>query len=171
MKKTALRYGLYSSVFMVGMFIIGFMIFMGPEKNYKGSEIFGYSSMVVSMVFVFFGIKHFRDQLNGGMLSFGKGMKVGLLIVLIPSLAFGLFTVIYMTAINPDYTENYYNYQLSQMQANMNAAEFDAARTKMEQQRAMFANPAFSFIVMALTVFVIGVIATVISSLILKRTR
>jgi hypothetical protein len=47
--------------------------------------------MLLAMVFVFLGIRHFRDHENEGMLTFGQGLKIGVLIVLIPAVAFGLF--------------------------------------------------------------------------------
>ena len=170
MKKTAIRYGLFSAITLIGLFIFGFVAF-GSSDNFKAQEIFGYANMVISMLFVFFGIKHFRDRVNGGTLSFGKGMKVGLLIVLIPAIAFGIFDVLYVSYINPECMDRYYNYQLSEMQASMTPTEFSIARTRMESQKEMFDNPVFSFLIMALTVFMIGVIATVISSLILRRSK
>ncbi|HYF31533.1 MAG TPA: DUF4199 domain-containing protein [Chitinophagaceae bacterium] len=170
MKKTVLRYGLFSCIALVVMSILGLVIFGNPDTpNYTAHEVFGYTTMILSMVFVFFGIKHYRDQVNGGMLSFGKGMKVGLLIVLIPSVAFGLFNLIYTGAIDPEFMDKYYQHQLSQMQQRMTPGEFNAARATMEKQKEMFSNPVLQFLVMGLTVFVIGVIASVISSLVLKR--
>ena len=170
MKKTALRYGLFSATVLIVLFIIGFLAF-GSADAYEAQEILGYSSMVISMLFVFFGIKHFRDHVNGGHLSFGKGMKMGLLIIIIPSLAFGLFDLLYAYVINPGALDKYYDYQLSKMQASMTASEFNAERAKMESAKAMFSNPAVNFLVMTLTVFIIGVIASVISSLILRRNK
>jgi flagellar biosynthesis protein FlhB len=96
-------------------------------------------------------------------------MKVGVLIVLIPALAFGVFDVLYVAVFNPDFMEKYYQHQLSQMQQSMTGEKFEAARAEMESEKAMFSNPAISFMVMFLSVFVIGVIITVISSLILRR--
>ena len=171
MKKTALRYGAFSAISIIALFMVGFAINGLCGENYELQEIFGYANMVISMVFVFFGIKHFRDHINGGTLTFGKGMKVGLLIVLIPSIAFGLFDILYVTAIDPGCMDRYYQHQLSDMKVSMTPTEFSIAKTRMESQKELFDNLPFQFIVMALTVFLIGVIATVISSLILKRPK
>lgn len=170
MKKTALRYGLITAGFLVGFFFLGLAIY-GKSDDFTGREVVGYSTMIVSMIFVYFGIKHFRDHVNGGALSFGKGMKMGLLIVLVPAIAFGIFTIIYVTWIDPEHMSRYYEYELSQLKASLSSTEFEAASVKMKEEMEMFSSPVMSFFVMALTVYLIGVIATVISSLILRRAK
>ena len=168
MKRTILRYGLLASLTIIGLFGVSRLIF-GSEGNYDEQEIFGYTSMVLSMLFVFFGIKHYRDKENGGQLSFGQGMKVGVLIVLIPALAYGIFDVIYILMIDPGFVDKYYQVQMAKMQQTMTPAEFEAAKAEMQSMKEMFSSPFFSFLLMFLTVFVIGIIVTVISSLILRR--
>ncbi len=167
MKKTIIRYGLISSVVLIVLFLIEWAIF--NNKNYAAQEVMGYASMIIAMLFVFFGIKHYRDKENGGLLSFGQGMKVGVLIVLIPALVYGLFDVLYILVLNPGFMNDYFNYYLAEMQKTMTAQEFEKARASMESQKAMFSKPVVNFMVMFLTVFVIGMIVTVISSLILRR--
>jgi hypothetical protein len=58
-------------------------------------EIAGHLSIFISMIFVFMGIKHYRDSMNGGKLNFAQGLKVGTLIILIPAIAFGLLDIVY----------------------------------------------------------------------------
>ncbi|HYC29830.1 MAG TPA: DUF4199 domain-containing protein [Chitinophagaceae bacterium] len=168
MKRTILRYGLISSLIIVILFLLEFFIFRSAP-NYDVQEIFGYTSMIVSMLLVFFGIKHYRDKENNGRLTFGRGMKVGVLIVLIPSVAFGIFNLLYVTVINPGFMKSYYQFYLAKMQQSMPAAEFVKAKAELDAQMAMFSNPIISSLVMAVTVFLIGLIITVISSLILRR--
>lgn len=167
MKRTVLRYGLFSGLAILALFLLEFLLF--SKDNYSAREVFGYTSIVLSTVFVFFGIRHYRDKVNGGQLSFGRGMKVGVLIILIPSLVFGLFNLVYVEVINPGFMDEYYQYQLGKMQQTMSPTEFQAARSKIESEKEMFSNPVFSSAVMFFTVFVIGVIITVISSLVLRR--
>ena len=167
MKSTVLRYGIISSIVIVALFLLEFVIF--HDSNYDVQEVFGYASMIISMLFVFFGIKHYRDKQNAGRLTFGQGMKAGVLIVLIPALVLGLFDVLYVTVINPHFMENYYGHYIQQMQQTMPAADFAKAKAKMDAQMAFFSNPVMNGLVMAVTVFMIGLIVTVISSLILRR--
>ena len=170
MKKTVLRFGLFSGISIVALFFLSWLIFRN-DTEYGVREVFGYASIVISLLFVFFGIKHYRDNENGGRLSFGKGMKVGMLITLVPALLFGLFNAFYVLVLNPDFMNTYYTHELAELQKTMTPEKFELARTEMEAEWAFFSNPVVSSLVMALTVLIIGVIVTVISSLVLKRNR
>ena len=166
MKKTVLKYGLYSLYTMLALFLIFSFVY---GENYKTQEIVTWTGIVLSVIFVYFGLKYYRDKENGGALGFGEGLKLGLLIVLFPSIAFGLYNVIYIEWLNPQFLDNYYAYQVAEVKANVPAAEVDKQLKEIQDMRQMFANPAVQFVVMFLSVFVIGLIVTVISTLMLKR--
>ena len=168
MKKVVLRFGLFSAITIVLLFFLSWVLF-GSQDNYTVKEIFGYASMIISMVFVFFGIKQYRDSVNQGVLGFGKGLQVGILIVLMASVAFGLFSVLYVNLLNPEFFDKFYNFQIAQLQQSLPPAEFESKRKEMEASKAMMQNPFFNFLLMFATVLIVGVMATVISSLILMR--
>lgn len=167
MKKVALKYGFRSTVAIVVIFLILWLFL--SDLDFGTQEVLGYVSMIVSLSFVYFGLKYYRDNENGNQLTFGQGLKLGLLIVLIPSIAFGLFDVVYTEVINPDFMEDYYSHTVENMKANLPASEFEVKLAEMETQKEMFGNPLFQFVVMGMTVFLVGFIMTVISSLILQR--
>jgi hypothetical protein len=170
MKKTVLRYGVYSAAFILLFFVVEWLILGTPETaDYNTQEIIGYAGIILSLVFVFFGIKHYRDKVGNGTISFGKAMKVGLLICLGPAIMFGLFNVIYILYIDPTFLDKYYGYMLTEMKKQVSEAEYQAEAKKLEDAKRMFASPAVQFGVMFLTVYLIGVVITVISSLILKK--
>ena len=170
MKQTILRYGIYSSLVLVAVGMINLLI-LAKSASYGVQEAVGYLAILLSMIFIFLGIRHYRDQVNGGSLSFAEGLKIGVLILLIPSVFFGLFDVLYTEVINPTWKEDYYKNYLEQMKSTVPAAQFEAERQKMETQKELFANPMMHFLLMSLTVFVIGFIVTIISSLALKRNK
>ena len=167
MKKSVLRYGGYSAAVLVILFVIGMAL--GEGLDYGIREVIGYASIILSLLFVFLGIKHYRDQENNGLISFGKGLVIGLLISVIASLAFGLIDLIYVRFINPEFVTEYYNEMVEQVRATVPAEEVEAKIEEMEAQREMFSSPAMSFMLMFLTVFVIGFIVSIISALILQR--
>jgi len=170
MKSTVFRYGLYSMITMVALSAIEVFVIQ-PNTDLKISEIAGYLTMLISMIFVFIGIKYYRDNVNNGMLTFWQGLKVGLLIVLIPSVAFGLFDLLYTEVINPGWMENYYSQMIEQTKKTTSPEKLDAALKKLQASKEMFSNPVWQFLLMALTVFIIGFIVTIISSLTLRRTK
>lgn len=168
MKTTGIRFGLYGAAALIGLSFLTWILTKGEDWDYGAQEVLGYVSIVVALSFVFFGIKHFRDRVNQGSVSFGQALKIGLMISLITGLAFGLLDIIYRF-INPEFTTEYYDYMVEQAKADVPANQLDAKLAEMESQREFFSNPILSFIVMTLTVFVIGFIISLLSSLVLQR--
>ena len=167
MKKTVLRFGLYGAVTICLLFLLTW--FLLKDSNFEFSEALGYLSMVVALSFVYFGIKNYRDQENEGTISFAKGLIIGILISLITAIAFGIIDVIYITYINPDFTETYYNEAVEEMRQQLSATEFKVKLKELEQQKALFSNSLFAFALMSGTVLVIGFIISLISALLLQR--
>ena len=167
MKKTILRFGVYG---IITIFLLSLLIWslIGSMDDIMG-EIIGYSSMVLSLLFVYFGIKHFRDKENNGIVTFGKALLIGILISLIVSLAFGILDVIYVKFINPDFMTDYYARNLEQLQASLPAEEFEIKKAELESEKEMFLNPFIHFFIMSMMVFVIGFIISMLSALILQR--
>ena len=168
MKKTVLRFGLYGAVTIIILFVLGWVV--GKDLNYATQEIIGYASMVIALGFVYTGIKHFRDKENNGVVSFTKGLTIGVLISLITALAFGIVDVIYLE-LNPDFTVDYYTHMVADMKAKLPAADFELKLAELESQKELFSNPIFSFLIMAMTVFIIGFIISLISALLLQRKK
>ncbi|NJB71785.1 putative flippase GtrA [Saonia flava] len=169
MKNTVLRYGLYGAITICVLFLSSW--FLGKGLDYAIQEIIGYAVIIVSLSFVFFGIKHFRDKENNGKLSLKKGLAVGILISLITALAFGLLDVIYVKIIDPNFTEDYYTHSIEQMKANLSPEDFKVKLADLEEEKELFSNPLVSFFLMFITVFVIGFIISLLSSLMLQRKQ
>ncbi len=170
MKNVLIRYGLISALILIGINVI-FLLALGipgPE-DYKLGEIIGYSAIFVALVPVFFGIKHYRDEINGGVLSFWKGIGVGLAIAMVPSAAFAIYNLLYVKVIDPEFSEKYMQYTLDSARADMSAAEFESYAAQLETQSAMLTDPLVQTVVMFLTVFLIGVVVAIASAIILRR--
>lgn len=167
MKNPVLKYGLYGAITICLLFLISW--FLLTDLSYAFQEVFGYLAMVISLTFVFFGIKYFRDEQNQGKVTFKKALIVGVLISLITALAFGILDVIYTEILNPDFMANYYQSAAEKLRNTLTGDQLEARLAELETQRAMFANPLVSFTLMAATVFVIGFIISLISALILQR--
>lgn len=71
------------------LFTIGTMYILGTDPV-GFTEIFGY---MIIPIFVFLGVKNFRDNMNGGELGFGQGMTTGFFVYSILALisAIGIF--------------------------------------------------------------------------------
>lgn len=167
MKSTILRFGIYGAICICVLFILS--LSLANNLSYSTREVIGYSAMLISLSFVFFGIKHFRDKVNEGKVSFGKALFLGVIISLITALAFGILDVIYIEYVNPDFTEEYYTRTIADLKDSLPAAEFEVKKAEMEAQKELFMSPVANFIIMSLTVLTIGFIISLLSALILKR--
>jgi hypothetical protein len=167
MKKTVLRYGMYGSITLAVLFSLG--LYIGQYLDYSTREIIGYTTMIVSLSFIFFAIKHYRDSENNGLVSFKQALLIGVLISLIVALVFGIIDVIYIEFINPDFMAEYYTHQVEQYRNTLSEMEFQEKLKELEAQKELFSSTFVSFIIMSLTVFVLGFIISLISTLFLQR--
>lgn len=169
MKKIVLRNGLFGLAILMVTGVTTFLLCMN-KSNFEAQETLGYLSIVLSLLFVYVGILQWRNRYNNGVLSFGKGMKIGALITLFPSAGFGLFSVL-VYLLMPQFNEKYYTHYVEQIKKSAPPDKLEAMLKQVQAEKEMFSNPFMQFIVMFLTVFVIGIIITVISSLILQRKQ
>jgi predicted membrane protein len=151
MKHTVITYGSYGA-------ITGFLIFilhlaLGKGLDYGTLEVLGYLSIVVSLSFIYFGIKHYRDRINNGSVSLGKAILIGVLISVLVGVGIAIADFIYTAYINPDFFKEY-----SQMLINEGKGEDVIEMTST--MGALF---------MLALVIVIGFIITIISGVILQR--
>jgi hypothetical protein len=132
--------------------------------------VVGYTAIVLSFLLVFFGIRSYRDNVNGGTISFGRAFKVGILITLI-SCAFYIITweILYFKLM-PDFSEKLTNHLMEQVR-NSGASPAQVA-TELEQTRSFlewYKNPFFNAVVTLIEPFPVGLIVTLISAAILRR--
>jgi Protein of unknown function (DUF4199) len=168
MKQIVFRYGLYATLVIVGLGMVDFFI-VSKYASLAFQEVTGYLTMLLSMIFVFMGIRHYRDRVNGGSLSFVQGLKIGILIVLIPSVFFGLFDILYTEVIKPDWLDTYYAAYMERIKASTPPEKLARALEKANREKEIFANPVYQFLLMSATVFIIGLMVTIISALTLRR--
>src|SRR5260221_9596782 len=90
MKKIVLTFGLISGAIISAMFIITVPLYKSGALTMGNGEIFGYSTMVISLSLIFFGIKSFRDQYLNGIITFGKAFQTGLLIAGVAALFYAI---------------------------------------------------------------------------------
>jgi Protein of unknown function (DUF4199) len=170
MKPVVFRYGLFAGLAILALTAIHFFVVM-PNSSWETSEFAGYLTMILSMIFVFMGIRYYRDHVNNGFLSFTQGLKLGALIVLIPAVCFALFDILYAKVLNPSWSDEYFGYYVEKIKASTPADRVDEELQKLQKNKEMFSNPLIQFLLMAVTVYVIGLIVTIISTLTLRRNK
>ncbi|MBT8254881.1 MAG: DUF4199 domain-containing protein, partial [Bacteroidia bacterium] len=77
MKSTILKYGIWALIAGGILFLLSLIV--DQDMDYGMRAALGYASIVLSLLFIYFGIRHFRDQENDGMVSFGKALGIGVI--------------------------------------------------------------------------------------------
>ncbi|GAB4159422.1 MAG: hypothetical protein Tsb0033_13960 [Winogradskyella sp.] len=167
MKSTVLKYGGYGLI--LGAVIFGLALTFGGSLSYTTQEIIGYGSMIASLSFVYFGIKHYRDQINDGKVTFGKALLIGVLISALVGLGVGLADYLYTTVINPDFAEEYLAKTLESYETLYSGNELETKKAELTIQMENYGGSGFMATLMFFTVLIIGFIISLISGLILQR--
>lgn len=166
MKKTVIKFGIYS--FITGIILFLSALVLAQDLSYGAQEVLGYTSMVVSVCFVYFGIKNYRDKENNGTISFGKALKIGMLITLFAALGFGIIDFIYTTFINPDFVEQFITKSMETLESNYSGEELIAKKNELKNSMEGMTS-SFMAILMFITVLLIGFVLSLISSLVLHK--
>jgi hypothetical protein len=167
MKKTVLTFGLISGAILAAMMsaTLPFLDRIGPDRG----MIIGYTTMVLSFMLVFFGIRSYRENLGGGKITFGRAFAVGILIVVIASVLYVItWEIIYFGV--PGFAEKFNAMCIAQAQTKGGTPEqIQAGIQQMKDFVVMYQNPfinaAFTFI----EPFPVGLIVTLVSALILRK--
>lgn len=170
MRKTVLRFGLASGAVLVAMTAVMLPLCMKGVIDFDQSEIVGYSAMVLSFLLVFAGIRSYRNNVAGGVISFGKAFQVGILITLVTCAAYVIAWEITYFNFFPDFLDQYTAYVLDKMRAG---GESEAAIRKttadMAKMAKYYSNPLFNSAITFMEVFPVGLIVTLVSAAILRK--
>ena len=166
MKKTVIKFGLYS--FITGVVLFLSALVLAKDLSYGMQEVLGYSSMVISVAFVFFGIKSYRDNDNNGKISFGNALGVGMLITLFAALGFGIIDFIYTSYINPEFVEQFMTKSMEALEGQYSGEELVAKKDELKNSMEGMTS-SFMAILMFVTVLLIGFVISLISSLVLHK--
>jgi len=165
--KISLSWGLLSGVVSAGLLIA--TIPYVNTVNYRRGDVLGYTSIAVSALLVFLGVRSYRQN-SSGRLSFGRGLAVGVLITLISSACHvATFHVLYFKVF-PDLGDKY-TACLIQRAKDSGASDQKVRQTAelAQKLKRLYDNPATNAAVAFAESFPVGAFAAVLSAAILKR--
>jgi hypothetical protein len=168
MKKTIITFGLISGA-ISSVLMVSTMPFVHKIGNDK-ALILGYTSIVLSFLLVFFGIRSYRDNVAEGHISFGKAFGVGICITLISCLFYvGTWEVLYHT-VYPNFMDEYSASMITKAQASgLSAQALQAKINEINQMKVMYANPLYNVLFTFIEPFPIGLLITLISAAVLRK--
>jgi hypothetical protein len=169
MKRIVLKFGLIAGAIFAAM-MVGTTPF-ADQIGFDNGEIIGYTTLLVAFVFVFFGIRSYRENVGHGYITFGRAFKVGILITLIASLCYVISWQIVYYGFMPDFGEKYIQYLSEKSRAAGASSEQIATEVaKMERYLGYLKNPVYNFLItFFVEPFPMGLVITLISSAILRK--
>ena len=166
MKKTILVFGLISGAISSLM-----MIATVPFADRIGhSYVLGYTTIVLSLLLVFFGVRSYRDNVGKGEITFGKAFLVGLAITVISCLFYvATWEIVYFNFM-PDFMDKYGAQVIQKMQAaGATAAAIQQKTEELDKLKVMYKNPFFNMAMTFIEPFPVGLVITVISAAFLRK--
>jgi len=167
MKKTVLTFGVYSGLASAALMLatVPFMEAIGFDRG----VYVGYTGMLISFLFIYFGVRSYRDTALGGRISFATGFNVGILITLISCVFYVITWLFVYYVLMPDFADKYGAYLIESVRARGGSqAEVDDMIKRGLEAKRMLANPLINAAVTFTEPFPVGLLVTLISAAVLR---
>ncbi len=169
MKKIVITNGLISGAIVSTLMGIS-MAFYSKNANMDHSMVMGYAMMLLSFSLIFVAIKVYRDKQNGGVITFGTGFTIGILISLIASAIYVATWAVEYHYFFPDFMNKYSAHIIEKMKASgATQAAIDKQVTEMNTRAEEYKKPVFFVLFTFAEIFPVGLLVSVVAALILKK--
>lgn len=169
MQRTILVFGLVAGLIVSLMMIITMLIHKQNPASFEWGMPVGYASMLLAFSLIPVAVKSYRDRYRAGVISFKDAFLMGLGITVIASVMYLITWVILSKTFYPTFAQDYTQFSLNQMKADgKSPTEIEQARQEMQRLFAFY-NTWWGLIAITfLEIFPVGLLATLLSALILK---
>jgi hypothetical protein len=159
-----LIYGLCSGA-VVAMVIVASLIFK-DQLGFAHSLWFGYLAMLVALVFLFVGVKRYRDVEKGGVIKFLPALGLGLAIALVAALAYAAVWETYLWLTGYGFMEAFIAEQQAELVAKgATAAELAKAQADFQWMRGVYSNFFTRFGITMAEILPVGLVMALVSAL------
>ncbi|MBT1709705.1 DUF4199 family protein [Fulvivirgaceae bacterium PWU5] len=170
MKKIVLINGVIAGAIAGGMLFISTPLVRDGMLSFDSGTLVGYTTMVVALSMVFFGIKSYRDQHLGGTITFGKALAVGALITVVASCVYALVWEVCYHTVASGFMDGMADYYLREKrEEGATAAELEQYSREMNDMMVMYQNPFIRFGMTVMEILPVGVVLTLLSAVLLRK--
>ena len=168
MRKIVVIFGLISGAISSLMMIA--LVTFGDRIGFDRGAVIGNTSIVLSFLMVFFGIRTYRDNIGNGHITFSKAFAVGLSITVISCIFYVVtWEVIYYNFI-PGFWDTYGAHLVEKLTASgASPAVVQAKLQQVRKYKELYKNPFFNAVLTFIHPFPIGLVITLFSALVLRR--
>jgi len=168
MKRTVLQFGLISGGVSIALMLATLPSIDAGRHGF--ADVLGYTSIVLSALLVFFGIRSYREKAGAGRLTFGRGLAVGLLITLVSCACYAVaFEIVYFKLM-PQFGDKFAACMVERVRESGGTQEqIDATTKQARTLKQLYDSPLTNALLTFGTSLPIGLLVTGISALILRK--
>ena len=168
--KSGISYGVLYGVIMVLEFVIMYVIGMKSLVNTSFGVIVNVANyLVLPLIFIYIGCNHYKNKINGGYISFGQCLKVGVSIALVAAIIYAGFSVIF-NLIFPEFIDEMVAISKTAMlkeNPEMTSEQLEIGLSMMKK----FSNPLIVFPVTLAMYSFLGLIYSLIIGAVVKNNK
>jgi hypothetical protein len=167
MRKTILTFGLISGLIASLMMVITIPI---EDKLKTHSYILGYTTIILSCMLIYFGVRSYRDNVAGGRITFARAFGVGICIALISCLCYVVtWEILYFNFMH-DFMDKYAAQALDKARAaGATQAALAAQAEQFKHFKQLYENPLYNAAITFIEPFPVALVITLISAAILRK--
>jgi hypothetical protein len=168
MKKTILTFGLISGAISSLLMVLTMLI--ADRIGFDRGAVVGYTTIVLSFLLVYFGIRSYRDNIGDGQITFARGFTVGICITLISCVCYVVtWEIIYYNFL-PHFWDYYGAHLVEKLKSRgASTAAIQAQIQQVAKYKEMYRNPLYNAAMTFIEPFPVGLVITVISAALLRR--
>jgi uncharacterized protein DUF4199 len=168
MKSDVLKYGLLSGLALAVM-----MALTVPFEHHTSARwgmAVGYTSMVLSFLVVFVGVKHYRDAECGGTIGFGRAFAAGALMMLISCGCYVAMWEVLVATVEKNFAHDYALSMTKRAQnSGLQGAALDAKMAEIRKFEVTYSNPVYRMAMTLLEPLPVGIVMALVTAGVLRR--
>ena len=168
MKKNVWKYGLLSGLVLA----LTMAVTVPFEHHIKASYgmVVGYTTMVLSFLIVFVGVKRYRDTECGGSITFGRAFAAGALMMLISCVCYVAMWEALAATVEKNFAHDYAAGMVKQAQdSGLQGAAMEAKIAEAHKFEVMYSNPLYRMSMTLLEPLPVGLVMALVTAGILHR--
>lgn len=167
MGRTILIWGLIGGVIVAGLMQLS-LIIVNDHTNPMAMWL-GYLTMLIAMSTIFLGIKQYRDQTGGGVITFWRGLVIGLGIAVIAAVIYAAAWEAYLAISGKDFIGEYNAAMIAKAEAeHASAARLAEIRAQAASFQAIYDNPLMRFGMTMAEMLPVGVLVALVSAVLMR---
>jgi uncharacterized protein DUF4199 len=168
MMKVVLTFGVLSGIVVAVLMSINTVF--AEQIGFDRAVVAGYTTILISLLFVYFGVRSYRDNVLGGQITFGRAFTAGILITLISSAFYVASWLVIYYNFMPDFADKYAAYLVENVrEKGASQAEVEEAIKQGRDAKAMLENPLINAAVSFTEPLPVGLLVTLVSAATLRR--